>query len=124
MCFDPAKEILTKMDENELKIKVSCGAIVKELDPAVPPNVQEDLGDDDKIHRDKFTQLMGSAALVVTKEQKKTDEATGDKVHCFVNKQFLTKHHFCICRSAHTPGARQPSTASKMWSMAFSKHQE
>jgi hypothetical protein len=77
-----------KLGEPELKVRVKCGAILKELDPSVPES--------EEIYRYRHTTLMGSSSRVVTKSNQKEEEVTGDKVGLrpsgIMNKSFP-----CFC---------------------------
>lgn len=79
VCESLVQEILTKMSAVELKVKVECGAVSKELDPTIPAETQDTLKE--KIHRYRFSQQSGKTTTAVKREQEKTVDAVGGEVH-------------------------------------------
>ena len=79
--FDAAspEEISQKMSDGELKIKVECGAVEKQLDPSVPSSVQEGLGEESKVYRYKFTSVSSCQSTSVKRKLEKATDATADK---------------------------------------------
>jgi hypothetical protein len=65
------------MSAAELKVKIECGAVLKELDPTVPSDVQDTLGDQ-KIFRYRFLQQSGKTTTATKRVQEKRVEAEGD----------------------------------------------
>ena len=77
------------MDDAELKVKVSCGAVIMELDPTIPVEIQSGLDDDKKIFRYKFTRQTASTTTSVKKQMQKTAEVDADEApHVFKQNAF------------------------------------
>ena len=69
------------MSDKELSIKVECGAVVKELDPDIPEQVQNALPDEDKIYRYKFCTIASSIITGVKRKLTKDEHVTGSEAH-------------------------------------------
>jgi hypothetical protein len=77
--FPLIQEIVSKMDEEELKVKISCGAVIEELDPAIPVETQNDLAENKRIYRYKFTRQTASTTTSVKRQMQKIEEANADE---------------------------------------------
>ena len=81
------------MSADELKVKIDCGAVLKELDPTIPSDVQDSLGDK-KIFRFRFTQQSGKTTTATKRVQEKRVEAEGDEAPLFANNHLIC---FRVC---------------------------
>ena len=75
------EEISQKMSESELKIKIDCGAVEKQLDPTIPSSVQDGLSEENKVYRYKFVVVSSCNSTNVKRKLTKENAAIGDEAH-------------------------------------------
>lgn len=71
------QEIYEKMDEPELKTRIDCGAILRELDPTIPLEVQD--AREDKIYRYKYTRQSAKTTTRVKRALTQVQEFEGSE---------------------------------------------
>ena len=70
------------MSPHELEVQISCGAVIKELNPKIPKEVQDKLEPAKKIYRYRFDQEQTIVDNSTKRELKKDESSVGDEARC------------------------------------------